>query len=250
MRHVTWLCLLLTMVLFAGGCSQGQAPEPPASYAVGEEEGGESFPALQEAVTLSEEEMSFSESTDPATEETSYTYSGLESGSETVSQYVSALEKDESCSVVDENGMVQEEMDLSAGSGNVLVGREAPEGGVMLLKITWDEDSCTISPAYDQEIQIQSEPEPETQEMTLNEVIDRFESYTPQQLGLAGDKMSDYTIVPEEGYILVDETPGFRVNIYEKVSSRFAGTFLISSDGKHVYSLDRSTQQVSELALA
>ena len=99
-------------------------------------------------------------------------------------------------------------------------------------------------------VQIQSASEPETQEMTLNEVIDRFESYTPEQLGLAGDKMSDYTVVPEEGYILVDETPGFRVNIYEKVSSRFAGTYLISSDGKRVYSLNRATQEVSELALA
>ena len=249
MRHVTWFCLLLSMVLFTGGCSQGQAPEPPASYAIGEED-GESFPALQEAVSLPEEDMSFSESTDPDTEEMSYTYSGLESGSETVSQYVSALEEDESCSVVDENGMVQEETDLSADSGNVMVGREASEGGAMLLKITWDEDSCTISPAYDEEIQIRSASEPETQEMTLNEVIDRFESYTPEQLGLAGDKMSDYTVVPEEGYILVDETPGFRVNIYEKVSSRFAGTYLISSDGERVYSLDRATQEVSELALA
>lgn len=242
------LCLSFFLLISLAGCSQEQAPEPPAAYTVGEAE-GDTLPALQETVSLSEDtDLSFSESTDPDTEETSYTYSGLDGGSEAVSQYVSALETDADCSVVNEDGTVREDADLSADSGSVLVGKEAAEGGAMLLKITWDEDSCTISPVYNQSLEIQTEPQ--AQEMTLNEVIDRFESYTPKELGLPGDNMSDYTIVPEEGYILIDGQPGFRVNIYEKVSSSFAGTYLISSDGAHVYSLDRSTQQVSELALA
>lgn len=248
MRLATWFCLSCMLLVSLAGCSQGQAAEPPAAYDVGEQE-GDTLPALQEAVSLSEDtDLSFSESTDPDTEETSYTYSGLENGSQAVSEYVSALETGEDCSVVNEDGTVNEDADLSADSGSVLVGKEAAEGGAMLLKITWDEDSCTISPVYNQNLQIQTEPQ--AQEMTLNEVIDRFESYTPEELGLPGSKMSDYTVVPEEGYVLVDGKPGFRVNIYEKVSSSFAGTYLISSDGTHVYRLDRSTQQVSELALA
>ncbi len=148
-KRKRFLPVLLTLFLLAG-CGQ-QAP--PSEYTVG----AESLPAL--AVS---ENGEFSEETDPETEETSYTYSGLASGEKAAASYVSQLEE-AGCSVINEEGEIQKDAGVSEEDGAVLLGRESEAGdGVVSLRITWDADSCTVTPFFQEELQLhepQEEPE-------------------------------------------------------------------------------------------
>ena len=237
---------LTALALLMSGC--GNQIELPALYTIDED----SLPSLQETITIPEESLEFSESTDPDTGEQTYTYSGLEDGSEVVSRYVSLLEEQEDCFVIDQQGQIQETAEPLEESGSLLVGRESTDGdGVFSLQITWDENSCTITPVYQEGIEIHEAQETETEpedNLTLSEVVDRFLSCDPASLGLAGDDMSAYTVFPEEGYVMVDGVPGVRVNIYEKSTHTFEESCIITSDGSRIYRLDRETRETEEIS--
>lgn len=238
--------LVLVVLLLLCGCGQ-KAPQLPTEYT----DGKDILPAIQELLTLSEDTVEFSQDQESDDGEVSYTYSGLESGSEAVSEYVSLLEKNENCSVIDDKGEIQNSPDFSEKSGTVLVGRQSTDGdGVFSLEITWDEDSCTISPVYQEGVQVHEvETEEQNEELSLNEIVDRFEACSPSSLGLSGESMSQYSVYPEEGYVMVNGKPGIRVNIYEKSTHKFQKTYIMLSDGSRIYQLDRKTNQITEVAL-
>lgn len=230
------LPVLLTLFLLAG-CGQ-QAP--PSEYTVG----AESLPAL--AVS---ENGEFLEETDPETEETSYTYSGLASGEKAAASYVSQLEE-AGCSVINEEGEIQKDAGVSEEDGAVLLGRESEAGdGVVSLRITWDADSCTVTPFFQEELQLhEPQEEPEGgRELSMTQVTQLFQGFSPASLGLSGDSMEEYEIFPEEGYVMVDGEPCIRVNVYEQPAHSYAASYLAASDGSRFYRLDRAENRAEEI---
>ena len=237
------VCCFVVLFLFVlGGCSK--QPTAPSEYVLGDNK----LPALQEALG-SDEKISagFSESLDPDTQEKSYAYSGLESGRATVSEYVSYLIENEDCSVIDSKGEIQENPKISGESGEVFIGRSGTEeDGVFFLEIVWKENSCIITPVFREDMKIRTQ-ETDGGVLNLNEIVSRFEAYTPSELGLSGESMEEYSIFPEEGYVMVNDQPGIRVNIYNPSTHAYQASYIITSDGSHVFHWDRKTQQIEEV---
>ena len=247
MRNLKKLsCILLFLLLYA--CGQ-KAPALPSEYTIAED----GLPSLQEALSISNDEYQFSESMDSGADSASYTYSKLESSNGITNDYISFLENEEDCFVIDESGAIQDNPNFSKTSGNVLVGKESTSGnGVFVLDISWQEGSCTISPTIKNDIEIHNQSsysDEEENSLTLDEMVDLFESFSPEELGLPGGSMSDYDIFPEEGFVLVDKNPCIKINFYQKSTHRYQATYLISSDGTHIYQLNRQSDKVTELSL-
>lgn len=236
------VCFLLLLLFSLGGCSK--QPTAPSEYVLGDNK----LPALQEALGADEEiSESFSESLDSDTQEKSYAYSGLESGRDTVSEYVSYLIEKENCSVIDSKGEIQENPKISGESGEVFIGRAGTaEDGVFFLKIVWEEDSCIITPVFQEDMKIHTQ-ETDGGVLNYNEIVSRFRAYTPSELGLSGESMEEYSIFPEEGYVMVNDQPGIRVNIYNPSTHAYQASYIITADGSHVFQWDRKTQQIVEL---
>lgn len=217
------------------GCG-GAKTAPPDNYAIGED----MLPAVQT------EDACFLQKTDSETQQTTYIYQDLESTEKILSQYVETLTKENQCSVIDKEGIVQPMPDFSDENGEVLVGTASESGeGLFLLDIQWTEDSLTVLPMLEPDLTIQKTASVKT----LDEIIQIFENACPQQLGLSGDNMDEYSIYPEEGYVFIDQNPFIRLNIYRVSTHSFEKTFVISCDGEKIYELDRDTQELTAINL-
>ncbi len=123
---------------------------------------------------------------------------------------------------------------------------ETEEDGVFFLEIVWKENSCIITPVFREDMKIHTQ-ETDGGVLNLNEIVSRFEAYTPSELGLSGESMEEYSIFPEEGYVMVNDQPGIRVNIYNPSTHAYQASYIITSDGSHVFHWDRKTQQIEEV---
>ena len=232
--HMRLLALGGALLLLTG-CSGGGS-SAPAEYAIGEDRlpalGGEDAKTLKCTAQLDEE-----------TQMTSYVYSGLESGSETAQAYVDTLLAEWSCSVIDENGVKQPEPTLSEESGELLVGKNTTdESGIFSLDLQWSADSCTVTPAVLEGETVTEQAEVE-EALTVEEAVARIEQLPAEKLGLE-EVAGEYSAYSEDGYVMVDDKPCFRINCYDK-EGRLLGTYLLSTDGKSLYQLDREQDQVS-----
>ena len=136
---------------------------------------------------------------------------------------------------------------ISGESGEVFIGRAGTaEDGVFFLKIVWEEDSCIITPVFQEDMKIHTQ-ETDGGVLNYNEIVSRFRAYTPSELGLSGESMEEYSIFPEEGYVMVNDQPGIRVNIYNPSTHAYQASYIITADGSHVFQWDRKTQQIVEL---
>ena len=70
-----------------------------------------------------------------------------------------------------------------------------------------------------------------------------------EQTYAAGDAVNAPEYNPEEGFVLVDKNPCIKINFYQKSTHRYQATYLISSDGTHIYQLNRESDKVTELSL-
>jgi hypothetical protein len=75
--------------------------------------------------------------------------------------------------------------------------------------------------------------------MTLNQAIDFMYECDPADLGLSGESMAEYDIMPMDGAVLVGTTPCQRMNVYGRDSKTgtnvIAGQYLLSGDGRYLY---------------
>ena len=224
---------LLAGSLLLQGCSGG-SPQPPAEYRIGED----SLPSLTAAVPL-EDGMTFSESTaeDGAV---TYRYAALSSGQETMSEYVETLTAGYDCHVLQEDGAIIPDPDLSAESGEADLGISSAGGeGTFLLRLRWEPDSCSVTPVFREGERIQAEP------ISVEEAVQLVEGMDPKTLGLQGESAAGaFTVYPEEGVVMVDRRPCFRLNAYWSDTHQIAGTYLVTEDGAAVYRLDRETGEV------
>lgn len=234
------LCLSCALTLLLGSC--GGKEEPPEAYTVGEE----SLPALGTVGEEQTESLSFTSETDEESGETQYIYSGLSAGGEEAKVYVEQLVQNYECSVIDDTGTIQsQEPDYSAEEGTVLVGKNTQSGdGIFQVELQWNQDSCTISTAILEGMQV-TEPE-EEEGLTTEEAVDTIEKSSTELLGLPGASMEEYLVYAKDGYVMVDDEACFLLDIYDQ-DHAYQQTCLLSLDGKHLYRLDRVTQEVTQL---
>ena len=72
-----------------------------------------------------------------------------------------------------------------------------------------------------------------------------LEAIHPSKLGLPGESMEAYEMIPQEGSVRIAGSICVRVNIYGE-GNQFAGSYFLSTDGK-LYKLDESVNKVVEL---
>jgi hypothetical protein len=80
---------------------------------------------------------------------------------------------------------------------------------------------------------------PPPKPMTLNQAIDFMYECHPADLGLNGESMAEYDIMPMDGAVLVGTTPCQRMNVYGRDpktgTNVIAGQYLLSGDGRYLY---------------
>ena len=87
----------------------------------------------------------------------------------------------------------------------------------------------------------------------MQEALDYLQGLNPADLGLNGDSMESYRIYATDGTVMVDGNACMRVEIYDRSgkdgTNEFAGTYLMSADGLHLYRLDEEARTVTELEM-
>lgn len=188
-----------------------------------------------------------------------YNYTGLSSPGSAVNGYVSLMTGEENGFSVVDNDFVMSDEPKYSEKGKVLLARSAdvedsggeedavPSNRLLLLDISWDENGCEIV-TREAEGVIAPPPEP----MTMHEAQKYLESLKPEKLGLEGDSMDEYDVFTFDGTIMVDEHVCVRMNVYSidnvQHSNEFMGCYLMSLDGRHLYRMDTSTAEITEIS--
>ena len=87
----------------------------------------------------------------------------------------------------------------------------------------------------------------------LEEQLDKIKGLSPAQLGLEGESMEEYEILPVEGFVTVDGLPCRRFNVYTRHTSsqgayrNIKSIIMLSTDQQHVYYIDPTSSAVTEL---
>lgn len=205
------------------------------------EEGGEEAPAETEAA---EEEA--------VAPKTLYRYEGLKDPVSLVSAYVSVMStEDAGFSVVDETLLRIDPPEEYAASGSLQLARNVPQaedgsgGGVHSLLLSWEGNRCSV--LLDTPDGRVHDPKPETPASSSapRRGLSDLESIHPSKLGLPGESMEAYTLIPQEGSFRIAGSISTRVNIYGE-NNQFAGSYFLSTDGK-LYKLDEAANAVVEL---
>lgn len=232
MKQSIFMAVLVGAACALSGCG---GEKPPETYSID----ADSLPSLTALVSPAGDPQC-TEQTEGDT--ASYCYTGLEDTVQAVSDYRQALEADYACIPLSAQGQRLPEDETLSDEGEMVLARESDSGsGLFALDVTWDADSCTVTPSYDESGTLPAESEP----MTTEEAVDYVSSLSPASLGLSGDTMSDYSIFCEDGQVLLDGVPCLCLNVYR--GGHYQASFLFSPGDRQIYRLDRSTEQVTPL---
>lgn len=213
-------------------------PEPPAEPA--DAEGGE-----EAAQPAAEPEAD-------AFTKILYRYEGLQNPVSLVSAYVALMTtEDAGFSVVDETLLRIDPPEELAAQGSLQLARNVPKaedgtgGGVHSLLLNWEGGNCSVT--LDMPSGIVHDPKPESAAPAApRRGLSDLESIHPSKLGLPGDSMEAYLLLPQEGSVRIAGSVCMRVNIYYENGGQIAGSYFLSNDGK-LYKLDEAANAVVEL---
>lgn len=233
--------------LLAGCGGSSEAAALPENYVFGQE----MLPAMGEAQGVGAELGATCEvTTDGETGETTYAYSGLESGQEAAQAYLDALQGEYGCSVMDADG-IRRSGAATEEEGELLVGKDMADGsGILSLRIQWSADTCQLTSSILDGMQLQDPPKaPEKIDpIGVTAAVEQLESMTPEELGVPADQT--YTAYADDGYIMLNDEACYRLKLYGRSdvdTPEIMGTYLMSLDGKTVYRLE-ADQSVEELS--
>lgn len=122
-------------------------------------------------------------------------------------------------------------------------GAAVKEATLFSLQISWDEEKCivTVGQIAGKIVKPQSEISYRPP-LTINTAVDYFYSCHPSELGLPGESMEVYQVLPLDGAVLVGTTPCLRINVYaidEKTGTNvIAGQYLLSDDGTTIFHIN------------
>jgi len=180
-----------------------------------------------------------------------YTYEKLDTGGESVRQYVEKLtaEKD-GFRVVDATNTETDPPDYTAEEGSVALAKAASEDGKILrMDISWTATDCQITLTRPEGTVGQTAAE--TEPMTYVDAVNFIKSLSPATLGLKADSLADYSVYPMDGAAMVDGILCLKLQVYppheKNQANAIAGTYLLSGDKKHLYLL--KDDKVKELPL-
>jgi len=214
-------------------------PEPPAEpEGTGEADGEEGEAAAEPA----EETEAFTKIL--------YRYEGLQNAGSLVSAYAALMTtEDAGFSAVDET-LLRIDLPELGESGSVQLARNVPEnedgsgGGVHSLLLDWRGDTCTVTLDMPEGRVRDPKPAAQTPSAPSRGLAD-LEAMHPSKLGLPGESMESYELMPQEGSVRIAGTTCMRVNIYDE-DSQIAGSVFLSNDGR-LYKLDEAANAVVEL---
>lgn len=127
---------------------------------------------------------------------------------------------------------------------------EAPDL-VLTVRITWSPGQCVVT-ADEEEGRVTSPPPPAPAQhpVTQRGAMQILEGMSPAELGLPGDSMDAYEIIPMDGTELVNDMTAIRMHVYGSSSSGandFLGSYLMTIDGDHLYRVDPITDEITEV---
>ena len=187
-----------------------------------------------------------------------YTYEGVPAAA--LARYAEALTaEDQGFTAVDMERVPLAELppfDTEEG-GVIFVRGGMEENTIFLLDINWAEGVCTVAVRCP-EGELKSgqgsseegaETEDASQIMTLVETMDYVRSLRPSDLGLPGESMSEYHLLPVQGSPLVDGAVCRQVNIYQEdpttATNNFIGSYLIGIN--KIFRLDPVENTVEQI---
>lgn len=230
---------LLAAALLLAGCGGSDKADPPEDYSTG----AGSLPSLSKLVALGEDSQ-FRETQDEEAGTVTYVYSQLASGSQTAQDYTQSLEQDYNCRIL-ENQETGGTPNFSAPSGQAVAAQESEDSDdVLLLTIQWEETSCSVTPSQGTKEDL---PQSKSESMTLDDAVNYMKSLSPSFLGLSGSSMDQYTILPQDGTVMLNDELCLCLNVYNNQNHRFEQSYLLTVPDRNVYQLDRETGQATPL---
>ena len=123
---------------------------------------------------------------------------------------------------------------------------------VHTVRITWSPGVCVVT--ADEQVGRVTSPPPTPvgqHPITQRGAVQRLESMTPSELGLPGDSMDGYEVLPSNATEMVNDVPCIRLYVYSDNnvpnSNEIMGSYLMSIDGEHLYRMDPVTNEITEL---
>lgn len=230
-----------------------QLPAPPEDYeldgdrveslnaVLGEEDSGR-LTEMDTPQTRAAAPASSSASGSAEADSCLYTYEKLATSGESVRQYVEKLTDEENgFQIVDADNQETDAPDYTAEEGAVALAKTSEEDGRLLrLDIQWAGRDCTITLTRPSgTLTVQTE---EREPLTYNDAVNFLKSQSPAALGLEGDSMSEYSVYPMDGIVMVDGQTCLKLQVYpphgEGEANQIAGTYLLSGDQQHLYELE------------
>ena len=131
--------------------------------------------------------------------------------------------------------------------------KEEPVTYVHTVRITWTPGKCVVT--ADEEVgKVTSPPSstvPAGQALSIRGAQNRMREMAPIQLGLEGESMGEYELIPMDATEIVNGVACIRINVYNGTNAanpnEFQGSYLMSVDGLHMYRLDTGTNEIVEL---
>lgn len=232
-------------------------PEPPAEPEAGESDDAVTLSDKDEAESGEEGEEGGDKGGEPAgyypPDEDAfikilYRYEGLQSPADLISAYTALMTtQDAGFSTVDETLLRIDPPEEFGARGTVLLARNGTEGEVQSLLLSWGGTDCSVT--LDMPEGRVHDPKPETSGGIAGQPrrgLSDLEAMRPSQLGLPGDSMEAYELMPQEGSVRIAGSVCARVNIYDRGSGQIAGSYFLSNDGK-LYKLEEDVNAVVEL---
>lgn len=217
-------------------------PEPPAEPEdAGEAGDGEEKEAAQKDAGTEEEGFT----------KILYRYEGLQNPVSLISAYTALMTtEDAGFSVVDETLLRVDPPAEYGEKGAVQLARNVPKaedgtgGGVHSLLLSWEGTGCSVTLDMPEGKVHDPKPEPPAPAAPSRGLAD-LEALHPSKLGLPGESMESYRLIPQEGSVRIAGSVCMRVNVYSE-NGQHAGSYFLSGDGK-LYQLDENANAVVEL---